>query len=142
MTWTQFDPIRKQEAVLTRTLNPSYIRNSTFYLFVATFALGMAGCAKKSQDSAARVIPVTMKKGYIAPKQIQVKLGENVKLNVSTLDEQHGFDVPEMNISEPINPGKPAEIALDTSKKGTFKVECGIMCGSRHDDMKAEIVVE
>lgn len=124
-------------------LSPSYIRKPSFYLFVALVASGVAGCAKKNPaDEAPRVVAVTMKKGDISPKQITVQQGEKITLKVSTVDVQHGFEVPQMKISEPINPGQPAEIALDTSKKGTYKVECGIMCGAHHDDMRAEIVVQ
>jgi cytochrome c oxidase subunit 2 len=88
------------------------------------------------------VIAVSMKKGDISPKQIRIKQHETVKLEVSTLDVQHGFEIPELDITEPVNPGKPAEIVVNASKKGTFKVECGIMCGAHHDDMRAELVVE
>jgi cytochrome c oxidase subunit 2 len=83
-----------------------------------------------------------MKKGDISPKEIRTKQGERVSLHVSTVDVQHGFEVPALNVSEPINPGQPADIGLDTSKKGTYKVECGVMCGAHHDDMRAQIVVE
>jgi cytochrome c oxidase subunit 2 len=102
----------------------------------------MAGCAKKAEQVAPRVVPVTMKRGDISPKEIRVQQNEPVRLAVSTLDVQHGFEIPELKVSEPINPGKPAEIALDTSRKGTFKVECGVMCGAHHDEMKAQLVVE
>lgn len=124
-------------------LNSSYIRKPLFYLFIPVLASGMAGCAKKPpSDAPARVVAVTMKKGDISPKQITVQEGEKVTLKVSTLDVQHGFEVPQLKISEPVNPGGVTEIALDTSKKGTYKVECGIMCGAHHDDMRAEIMVQ
>lgn len=114
-----------------------------FYLFIALIAFSLAGCQKKSQDAVpSRVIAVTMKKGDISPNQIRVKQHETVKIEVSTLDVQHGFEVPELDISEPVNPGKPAEIVVNAPRKGTFKVECGIMCGARHDDMRAELIVE
>jgi cytochrome c oxidase subunit 2 len=106
------------------------------------FALIAGGCAKKADNVAPRVISVTLKKGDISPKEIHAKQGERVSLHVSTVDVQHGFEIPALNVSEPVNPGQPAEIALDTAKKGTYKVECGIMCGAHHDDMKAQIVVE
>jgi cytochrome c oxidase subunit 2 len=118
-------------------------RKRIFYFFIVLIALFFAGCHKKAQDAAsARVITITMKKGDISPKQVRVKRNEPIKLAISTLDVQHGFEIPGLKISEPINPGKPAEIALDTSKKGTFKIECGIMCGAHHNDMRAELVVE
>ena len=125
-------------------LNHPYRWEPSFYLFIPIFALALAtGCAKKPENVAPRVVVVTMKKGDIEPKEIRAKQGEKVKLNVTTLDVQHGFEVPELKISEPVNPGQPAaEIALDTSKPGTYQVECGVMCGAHHDDMRAKIVVE
>jgi cytochrome c oxidase subunit 2 len=121
----------------------TYHGKPIFYLFIGLIALLLAGCHKKSQDAVpSRVIAVTMKKGDISPKQIRVKQHETVELNVLTLDVQHGFEIPELDISEPVNPGKPAEIVLTADEKGTFKVECGIMCGAHHDDMRAELVVE
>jgi cytochrome c oxidase subunit 2 len=124
------------------SLSSTYIKKQPFYLFIPLLALGLAGCAKKAEQVAPRVVPVTMKKGDISPKEIRVQQNEPVRLAVSTLDVQHGFEIPELKVSEPINPGRPAEIALDTSRKGTFKVECGVMCGAHHDEMKAQLVVE
>jgi heme/copper-type cytochrome/quinol oxidase subunit 2 len=124
-------------------LNQSYKWEPLFYLLFAMFALAVNGCAKKPENIAPRVVAVTMKKGDIEPKEIRAKQGEKVKLTVSTLDVQHGFEIPELKVSEPVNPGQPpAEIALDTSKAGTFGVECGVMCGAHHDEMKAKVIVE
>lgn len=83
-----------------------------------------------------------MRKFAIEPALIHVKRGTDVVLDVSTQDVQHGFQVPELGINEPIQPGRPAEIPLDTSHNGEFKVECSIICGPGHNDMQAKIVVE
>lgn len=125
---------------MNRHLNSCCPRERTFYLFVVLIALAISGCGKSPVT--ARTIAITMKKGEISPKEVRVKRNEPVKLAVSTLDVQHGFEIPALKISEPVNPGMPAEIALDTSRPGTYKVQCGVMCGARHDDMRAQIVVE
>ena len=62
-------------------------------------------------------------------------------LDVATKDVQHGFKVEQLGINEPIQPGRPAEISIDTSKKGDFEVICSIICGPGHDDMRAKIVI-
>jgi len=82
-----------------------------------------------------------MRKFAIEPDVIQVKQGEDVVLVVSTRDVQHGFEVDDMGINEPIQPGKSASIHLDTSKKGEFNVACSIICGPGHNEMTAKIVV-
>src|SRR3569832_378317 len=96
------------------SLSPTYIRKQPFYLFIPLLACALSGvlsgCAKKSEQAVApRVVAVTMKKGDISPKEIRVKQNEAVRLAVSTLDVQHGFEIPQLGVSEPVNPGKPAE---------------------------------
>lgn len=83
-----------------------------------------------------------MKRYTIDPAEIRVRQGDVVELEVSAADVQHGFEIPELKISEPVNPGKPAHIRFTAEKKGEFNVECGIVCGPHHDDMHAKIVVE
>jgi cytochrome c oxidase subunit II len=104
-------------------------------------ALALCSCAKK-QDPTAIHVQVTMHKFAIEPSVIYVKQGEKVVLDVSSKDVEHGFEVEDLGINEPVQPGKAAEIALDTSKKGQFRVDCSIRCGPGHNDMTAKIVVE
>jgi cytochrome c oxidase subunit 2 len=83
-----------------------------------------------------------MKKYEIQPAEIRVKRHESIQLEVSTLDVQHGFDVPDLNISEPVQPGRPAVFSLATERSGTFTIECGIICGPMHDEMRGRIIIE
>jgi len=85
---------------------------------------------------------VVMKKYAVVPDVITVKRGTLVHLHVTTPDVQHGFDIPDLNISEPVNPGKPADITFVADKPGTYRIECGIICGPGHDDMTGKLVVE
>ncbi len=87
-------------------------------------------------------IKVEMKKYELIPNTIRLRQGSNVVLDVNTLDVQHGFYVPDLNIKEPIQPGKPAAISIPTDRRGDFKIVCGIICGPMHDDMTGNIVVE
>lgn len=87
-------------------------------------------------------LQVSMRKFEIDPQVIRVKQGENVVLDVSTKDVEHGFEVEDLGINEPIQPGKPVAISLDTSRKGEFRVACSIICGAGHEDMTAKIMVE
>lgn len=101
----------------------------------------LSSCSRK-QAAPAVHLAITMRKFVIEPNLIRVKRGENVVLDVSSKDVQHGFEVEQLGINEPIQPGKPAAIALDTSKRGQFRMECSIICGAGHDDMTGNIVVE
>jgi len=111
------------------------------FLALLCASLIVCSCAKKKPAEATH-IGVTMRRFAIEPEVIRVKQGENVVLDVSSKDVQHGFGVEQLGINEPIQPGKPAHITLDTSKKGEFDVACSIICGPGHNDMTAKIVVE
>jgi cytochrome c oxidase subunit 2 len=83
-----------------------------------------------------------MKKYSISPTEIRVRQGETVELEVTTADVQHGFDVPELGIKESVQPGSPAVFAITPGRKGEFTIECGVLCGPHHDDMKGKLIVE
>lgn len=111
-------------------------------LALAFGALVLCYCAKKQPIQGAIHLQVTMRKFEIDPNVIRVKQGQKVVLDVSTKDVEHGFAVDDLGIDEPVQPGRPVEIPLDTSKKGEFRVACSTRCGPGHDDMTAMIVVE
>lgn len=111
------------------------------FLSFAAFFLVATGCRSHS-DSSAQHINVVMKKYAIEPAIIHVKAGETTELDITTPDVQHGFDVPGLNIKEPVRPGQTATVILKSPAKGEYKVVCGIICGPHHDDMTAKLVVE
>jgi heme/copper-type cytochrome/quinol oxidase subunit 2 len=109
-----------------------------FYLTIIGF---WAGCRQRPSSPAERV-KVVMKKYRIDPPVIRVKSGDTVELEVSTVDVQHGLDIPQLGIKEAVQPGKPAIITFIAPAKGEYQVTCGILCGPHHDDMQARLVVE
>jgi heme/copper-type cytochrome/quinol oxidase subunit 2 len=120
-------------------------RHFTTKLLFISACLGVSlafltGCAR--QPKPARVIKVEMKKYAVSPAEIHVRQGEAIALELTTADVQHGFDVPDMGISEPVQPGQTARIALKTDRKGTFEVTCGVICGARHEQMRGRIIVD
>ena len=105
-----------------------------------SLALGPMGCAKTPKET--RPIAITMKKYNIDPAEIRVKQGETIEFHVSTLDVQHGFDVPALGIKESVQPSRPAVFTFTADKKGEFEIKCGILCGAGHNRMRAKLVVE
>ncbi|HEX4603364.1 MAG TPA: cupredoxin domain-containing protein [Candidatus Angelobacter sp.] len=114
-------------------------KNRSLFLLTFVFLALATGC--RSTPSGPRV-QVVMKKYSIEPAVIHVKAGQTTVLEVSTADVQHGFDVPDMGIKEPVRSGQPALVVLKSPPKGEYKVVCGIICGPHHDDMVAKLVVE
>jgi cytochrome c oxidase subunit II len=111
-------------------------------LLALSFAIFAVGCQSHPKSAADAHIQVVMKKYTIEPAVIHVKAGQITELEVSTADVQHGFDVPDLHIKEPVRSGQPAVITLKNPPKGEYEVKCGIICGPRHDDMVAKLVVE
>ena len=105
----------------------------------AILSLAIVGCHRVEPS---RTVKVVMRKYAIEPAEIRLKQGETVRFEVSTADVQHGFDVPELGIKEPVQPGKPAVFDFHADRMGRFPVECGIICGPRHDEMTGVLVVE
>lgn len=115
----------------------------TTYIFgfiLLNFLFLAAGCRKDNEP--AQHIAVVMKKYSIEPSVIRLKAGEPVALEVSTSDVQHGFDVPDLGIKEPVQPGRPTTIRFTPKSKGEYKVTCGIICGPHHEEMAAKLIVQ
>jgi len=113
----------------------------TFLFILFCFLIATAGCQKQNNAAGER-IKVVMKRYSIEPAVIHVKAGQTTELEVSSADVQHGFDVPQLGIKEPVRAGQPALITLKSPAKGEYKVVCGIICGPHHEDMVAKLVVE
>lgn len=112
----------------------------SFFFLICLVCLLLVGCQKKTGPT--EHITVVMKKYSIEPALIRVKSGKNIELEVTTSDVQHGFDVPELGIKEPVQPGRTTSISFVAPAKGEYKVTCGVICGPHHDDMVAKLVVE
>jgi cytochrome c oxidase subunit 2 len=101
----------------------------------------MAGCNRQPKPEAV-YIQVTSHKYAFEPAVIHVKKGQDVTLEISTTDVQHGFAVEELGIDESIQKGKPALVNFKADKAGEYEVKCSIICGPGHDRMQGKIVVE
>ena len=89
-----------------------------------------------------RVIPVTAELWKFTPNVIQAKKGEVVALQVTGISGTHGFSVPDLGINQTIFMGKTVNIPLPTDQAGTFAFACSIQCGSGHNDMTGQIIIE
>lgn len=98
------------------------------------------GCQKNpAPDEHVRVV---MRKYSIEPSLIRVKPGERVELDVTTSDVQHGLDIPDLGIKEPVQPGRTTVVTFRAPAKGEYRIACGVICGAHHEDMTAKLVVE
>ena len=109
------------------------------FIFFSLFALCLiSGCSRHTTEH----IKVTMKKYEFQPAVITVKSGDTVDLELSTLDVQHGFDIPQLGIHVPVPKGQTTIFSFKAPDKGEYPIKCGVICGPHHDDMQAKLVVE
>jgi len=127
-------------SVPSRALGKTFM-NKAAVIVLLSLALA-TGCGRTESDPPTRRIVVVAKKYSFEPAEIRLKKGETVVLEVTSSDVQHGFHVPGLGISEPIQKEKVAEIRLIPETRGEYRVECDIICGAGHDEMAGKIIVE
>lgn len=88
------------------------------------------------------VIAVTAKRFEFSPSEITLKVGETVRLELTTEDVTHGFFAKPLGIDEVIVPGKTTEVVVTPRVAGRYTTICDHFCGAGHGGMKMTIVVE
>lgn len=106
-------------------------------LLTLPFAVALA-----TETASIRNIDVELSRYAFSPQRIEVRLGEQVRLNVVSIDGTHGFQVKELglNVRIPAD-GKTVTVALTPNEAGTFTIRCSEYCGRGHSRMKASLIV-
>ena len=89
-----------------------------------------------------RVVRITAKKFEYSPAKVVLEKGEPVVLELVSLDRKHGFTAPDLGLRADIDPDHVTRLELVPQKVGTFEFHCDVFCGSGHEGMEGEIVVE
>jgi|SRR5579862_3283954 len=87
------------------------------------------------------VIHLTAKKFEYTPNEITLKKGVPVIVEITSLDRDHGFKVPELGIRADVKPGETTRVRIVPDRIGRFEFRCDVFCGSGHEDMAGEFVV-
>ena len=89
-----------------------------------------------------RVIEVVARRYAFEPPEIQVMVGEAVRLMVRSGDGLHGFEIKQFKIKKVLERGaKPVAIDFKAETAGTFPIACSEFCGEGHEEMKGALVV-
>jgi cytochrome c oxidase subunit 2 len=88
------------------------------------------------------VVRITAKRFEYSPAEVHLKRGVPVVLELVSLDRTHGFDAPDLGLRSDIKPGEPTRLRFVPEKTGRFGFHCDVFCGSGHEDMTGEIVVD
>jgi cytochrome c oxidase subunit 2 len=89
-----------------------------------------------------RVNQIVAKRLTWEPAEIQVAVGERVRLVLRTADGLHGIELKKFKINKEIPRGnKPVTLEFTADEAGRFPFLCSEYCGDGHDDMKGVLVV-
>jgi cytochrome c oxidase subunit II len=102
--------------------------------------LALTGLAAPGAQQA-KVIKISAKRFAFTPSEITIKKGTPVRLELTTEDRKHGFNIEGMNVRADIEPGKVSELVINPQKTGQYDFYCDIFCGSGHESMTGKITV-
>jgi cytochrome c oxidase subunit 2 len=88
------------------------------------------------------VIRLAAKKFEYSVREITLKKGVPVVLELSSTDRVHGFHLPGFGVRSDIVPGKTTRLRFTPDKTGEFVFFCDIFCGEGHEEMSGRLIVK
>jgi cytochrome c oxidase subunit II len=111
-------------------------------LFAVLLASIGGGAALAAPPSEPRVIDVIARRFAFEPGEIEVAVGEPVRLIVRSADGVHGLEIKKLKVRKEIPRGGEAVTINFTAKEpGRFPILCSEYCGDDHDNMRGMLVV-
>ena len=107
-------------------------------LLIGAVSLALA----KSKDQGERVVLIKVKRFEYVPKEVTLKKGVPVVLELKSLDVPHGFNLPDLGVRADVLPGQTARVHIVPKQTGRFLFHCDIFCGTGHEDLVGTIVVK
>ena len=105
-------------------------------------ALGIvAAAATIGMAQAPKVIKMTVKKFEYSVKEITLKKGMPVVIEITSEDRVHGFSLPAFGARSEVVPGQPTRISFTPDKVGVFEYLCDVFCGEGHEDVTGKLTV-
>jgi cytochrome c oxidase subunit 2 len=110
-------------------------------VLVAIGVVGVVAVAAVASPGPERTVAVTVMKFEFIPPTINLKKGEPVVIDLTSIDRRHGFNVPELGLRTDVLPDESVKIRIVPDKTGRFLFRCDNFCGDDHEDMQGVIVV-
>jgi cytochrome c oxidase subunit II len=76
-----------------------------------------------------------------ASKALYLPVGQQVDLQMTSLDVTHSFFVPEFRLKQDILPGRSIDLRVTPTLIGHYKITCAQLCGKNHTEMTADLYV-
>lgn len=75
------------------------------------------------------------------PAEIYVPVGSHVDFFLTSKDVVHGFNIAEKNVNMMAIYGNLNKTTVKFDKPGVYKIVCHEYCGTGHQNMQAEVIV-
>jgi len=111
-------------------------------ILLLLFLLFIALQTSFTEENATQKFSVIAAKYDFYPETITVKKGIPVEISVTSIDVDHGISIMGLKISSGrIEKGKVTVFTFTPEETGEFKMECDVMCGSGHRNMRGILKV-
>ena len=123
---------------------PMALSRKTRLLAVRRAAASLLLCACGGGDTpdSAQVVPMTAQQWSFSPNVVKLTKGATVEFALTSNDVHHGFNLPDFNVRADVVPGRTTKVRVTLDKAGTFTFHCDYYCGSGHEGMNGQIVVQ
>ncbi len=111
---------------------------AVLFLFVVVAGLSCAPPASADEQ----VIRLTAKKFEYDLREIVLKKGVPVVLELTSSDRVHGFNLPDFGVRGDAVPGTVTRIRFTPEKAGQFVFFCDVFCGDGHEEMSGTLIVK
>ncbi|MEK6904547.1 MAG: cupredoxin domain-containing protein [Nanoarchaeota archaeon] len=88
-----------------------------------------------------KTFKMTAKKWEFSPSVITVSQDDHIRLEITSIDVNHGFSIEDFGIDAKLQPGKTEVVEFIADKKGTFEFYCSVYCGEGHKEMEGTLIV-
>ncbi|MBI1876330.1 MAG: cupredoxin domain-containing protein [Acidobacteria bacterium] len=86
---------------------------------------------------------LTASRFTFTPNRIVVSQGDTVRIRIHSADIKHGFAIEAFSVKQVVpTGGQPVTVEFVASQPGTFKFSCSEYCGTGHEGMGGELVVQ
>ncbi len=92
-------------------------------------------------ENGVRVVKVTARQYEFDPSEVVVNQGDQVRLEVTATDVEHGLAIADYDIDRKLEPGKTETIEFVADKAGSHPFHCSVYCGSGHREMTGNLIV-
>jgi cytochrome c oxidase subunit 2 len=73
--------------------------------------------------------------------ELHVPVGTSVKVLLTSEDVIHSFYIPAFRVKKDALPGRYSTLWFEATEPGTYRLYCAEYCGTKHSEMKGQIVV-